>query len=48
MPFSFFNKLVSFQGYTNKILMEMLDVIVVIYLDDILIFINETDHINSV
>lgn len=39
MPFSLANTPASFQGYINKILAENLDVFVIIYLDDILIYI---------
>ena len=38
MSFSFFNAPAIFQGYINKILAEKLDVFVIIYLDDILIY----------
>ena len=38
MPFGFSNAIASFQGYTNKILAEKLDVFVILYLDDILIY----------
>ena len=38
MQFSFFNAPASFQGYVNKILAEKLDIIVIVYLDDILIY----------
>ncbi len=36
--FSLFNVPASFQGYINKILAEKLDIFVVVYLDDILIY----------
>ncbi len=39
MPFSFANAPTSFQGYINKILAEKLDIFVVMFLDDILIYI---------
>ena len=38
MLFGHSNALVSFQGYVNKILMKKLDVFVIVYLDDILIY----------
>ncbi len=38
MPFGLSNTLASFQGYINKILAEKLDIFVVVYLDDILIY----------
>ena len=38
MPFNFSNILATFQGYINKILAKKLDVFIIIYLDDILIY----------
>ena len=38
MPFSLFNAPVTFQRYVNKILAENLDIFVIVYLDDILIY----------
>lgn len=38
MLFELTNTLANFQGYINKILAEKLDVFVIIYLDDILIY----------
>ena len=38
MPFGLTNTLGSFQGYVNKILAEKLNIFVIVYLDDILIY----------
>ena len=38
MPFGFFNSPAIFQGYVNKILAENLNIFVIVYLDDILIY----------
>ena len=38
MSFSLTNTPASFQGYNNKILAEKLDIFVIVYLDDILIY----------
>ena len=37
MLFGLTNVLTSFQGYINKIFVEKLDILVIVYLDDILI-----------
>ena len=41
MPFSLSNTPATFQRYINKILAEKLDVFVIVYLDDILIYIKD-------
>ena len=41
MPFGFFNALVTFQGYINKILAKKLDIFIIIYLNNILIYIKD-------
>ena len=38
MPFELTNVLASFQGYINKIFAEKLDIFVIVYLDNILIY----------
>ena len=38
MPFGLSNTLASFQGYINKILAEKLDIFVIVYLHDILVY----------
>lgn len=48
MVFDLFNALTSFQDYMNKILAKKLDVFVIFYLDDILIYTNETNHVGSI
>ena len=42
MFFGLSNALASFQGYINKILVEKLDVFIIMYLDNILIYIANT------
>ena len=41
MPFELFNILASFQDYINKILVKKLKLFVIIYLDDIFIYIKD-------
>lgn len=48
IPFGLSNTPASFQSYINKILAKKLDVFIIIYLDDILIYTNNVDHIDSV
>lgn len=49
MVFSLSNTLANFQGYINNILAKKLDIfIITIYLNNILIYINKADHIDSV
>lgn len=46
--FGLSNTLASIQDYINKILDEKLDVFVVVYLNEILIYIYEADYIDSI
>ena len=50
MFLSLFNAHASFQGYVNKMLAEKLDVFVIVYLNDILIYIKDTgqSHVEAV
>ena len=50
MPFGLTNALAIFQGYINKILAEKLDVFVIVYLDDILIYTKDErkNHVQAV
>lgn len=48
MLFDLSNAIANFQDCINKILLEKLQVFVIVYLDKILIYIDETNHINSV
>ena len=41
MFFKLFNILASFQGYINKILVKKLNIFVIIYLDNIFIYIKD-------
>ena len=50
MPFGLSNAPASFQGYVNKILAEKLDIFVIVYLDDILIYTEDPGqgHVDAV
>ena len=50
MPFGLLNAPASFQGYINKILTKKLNVFIIIYLDDILIYTEDVGqaHVNTV
>ena len=50
MPFGLSNAPASFQGYINKILAEKLDIFVIVYLDDILIYTEDSGqgHVEAV
>ena len=50
MPFRLSNALVSFWGYINKILAKKLNIFVIIYLNNILIYIEDLSqaHVNVV
>ena len=50
MPFRLFNALASFQDYINKILAKKLNIFVIVYLDDILIYIEDPgqSHVEAV
>ncbi len=50
MPFGLTNAPATFQGYINKILAEMLDVFVIMYLDDIFIYTESEgeEHVQAV
>ena len=50
MPFGFSNAPASFQGYINKILAEKLDIFVIVYLDNILIYTEDSGqpHVEAV
>ncbi len=50
MPFGLTNTPATFQGYINKILAEKLDVFVIVYLNDILIYTESEgeEHVQAV
>ncbi len=50
MPFGLSYAPTSFQGYINNILAEKLDIFVIVYLDDILVYTKDTGrpHVNAV
>ena len=50
MPFGLSNVLASFQGYINKVLAEKFDLFVIVYQDDILIYIEDPGqgHVGAV
>ena len=50
IPFRLSNAPASFQGYINKILAKKLDVFVIVYLNDILIYTKDAGqaHVNAV
>ena len=50
MPFGLLNAPASFQDYINKILAEKLDVFMIVYLNDILIYTKDASqaHVNAV
>ncbi len=50
MPFGLSNAPASFQGYINKILAKKLDIFVIVYLDDILVYTGDPGqpHVDAV
>ena len=48
MPFGLTNALAAFQCFINDIFSDMLDVCVLIYLDDILIYLDNMEHVGCI
>ena len=50
MLFELFNALTCFQGYINKILAKKLDIFVIVYVDNIFIYIKDPGqpHVNVI
>lgn len=48
MLFSLSNARTSFYGYINKVLAEKLNIFMIVYLDDILIYIDKADHVDTI
>ena len=46
MRFCLSNALATLQGYVSKILAEMLDIFVIVYLDNILIYTKDTGQLH--
>ena len=46
MPFGVFNTSATFQGYVNKILAEKLDIFIIVYIDNILIYIKDLNQLH--
>lgn len=46
--FGLSNTSTSFKSYISKVLVKKLDVFMIVYLDNILIYTNEVDHVESV
>lgn len=48
MPFGLLNAPTSLQSYINKILAKKHNVFIIVYLDYIMIYVNEMDYINAI
>lgn len=46
MSFRLFNASASFQGYINKIFTGKLDIFIIVYLDDILVYTEDLDQLH--